>query len=405
MGSYNHKKSKMPQTKAKVFDNIDFGIFGQEMTETLQGAIEKYWEKDIKISLQSVNDFRELREEKIIKGLDFFSSRIMVESHKPIIFRLSKEFIDSFFDTILLKEVKLSKLENLTKLELKILNNFCEFVYKKLNTVLLSPNNVHLTEKSETTVNLIYLVEIADKDASYIVVSLPLDRINFKQLPQKTSFKDEDFLTSYTSVKIKAGDSKITLEELKNLMIGDIVLLENSSADKLILISGDFEKPFNIKADSSLILNIEEDTNKDYVGNNNEVTMGNNLWDDIQIEINAEFEKVKMTIGELKQITQGQIVDLGSVFDNEISLFVEDKKVAVGELLIVNNRYAVKLNKIITPNANSAAKKEPPPHPQKAPLPNKPQAKPQPRPQPRPQPQAKPTKTEDEEFDYSDFEK
>ena len=389
----------MPQLKENIFNNIDFKTFEHEMTEVIQNAVEKYWEKDIKISLQSINDFRELREEKIIKGLDFFSSKITVEKHKPIIFRLSKEFINNFFDTILLKGDKPSGLENATKLEIKILNNFCEFIYKKLKNILLPVEKVHLSEKSEIIINLVYLVEISGK-TSYMVISIPSDRLNLKQLPKKINFKDEDFLTSCTFVKIKAGNSKITLEELKNLVEGDIVLLENSSVDRLLLVSGDFEKSFKIKVDSSLIIDIGEENNEDYAKINNEVMMNNNLWDDIQIEINAEFEKVKMTIGELKQITQGQIVDLGSVFDNEISLFVEDKKVAVGELLIVNNRYAVKLNKIIVPDATTI-KKEPQaqtPKPTSAqkPQPNKAPQKPQPR---------VIADNEDEEFDYSDFEK
>ena len=227
----------MPQLKEKAFNNIDFCDFSQKMTETVKEAIEKYWEKDININLQSVNDFRELREEKIIKGMDFFSSRITVEKHKPVVFRLSKEFTNGFFDLILLKKEKSSKLENLTKLELKILNNFCEFVYKKLKEILLSPENARLSEKSETNINLIYNVEIDNIDASYIIITLPMDRVNFKELNKKLTFKDEDFLTSSTTVKIQAGTSKITLEELKNLQEGDMILLENSSSLKPVIFS------------------------------------------------------------------------------------------------------------------------------------------------------------------------
>ena len=138
--------------------------------------------------------------------------------------------------------------------------------------------------------------------------------------------------------------------------------------------------------------------------------MEKNLWDDIQIEINAEFEKVKMTIGELKQITQGQIVDLGSVFENEISLFVEDRKVATGELIIINDRYAVRLNEILNTNtqktpikAKVEAQEKPQPAPKQAPA----QPKPQPKMKEQPTPPKKPAQAavEDEEFDYSDFEK
>ncbi|MBQ8476513.1 FliM/FliN family flagellar motor switch protein [bacterium] len=125
-----------------------------------------------------------------------------------------------------------------------------------------------------------------------------------------------------------------------------------------------------------------------------EVQMEKNLWDDIQIELSAEFSKVKMTIGELKQITRGQVVDLGSVFDNEISLFIENKKVAKGELLIINDKYAVRLNEVLSSNVAKAA-----------PAPKKETPAPQEEVQAeKPQTQAKAQPVEDEEFDYSDFE-
>lgn len=388
----------MPQLKENIFNNVNFEAFDNDTTKVIRDAFEKYWEKDITMSLQSINDFRELREEKTLKGMDFFTSRISVDNHKPIIIRLSKGFVHCFLDNALSYENKPFNLEDLTKLELKILNNFCEFVYKKLKTVLIPPAKAKLSEKSETTVNIVYIVAVGDKSNARVVVSLPEDRIPFKMISKKASFKDEDFLTSSTGVRIKAGTSKLTFEELKNLAVGDIILLENSSANKLTLISGDVEQPFNIKINPALILNIDEENEDNYDKIDNEVIMDKNLWDDIQIEVNAEFEKIKMTIGELKQITQGQIVDLGSVFDNEISLFVEDKKVAKGELLIVNNRYAVKLNKVIAPSGI-----------QKNAQMQKPEQKPQM--QTKQQPQAAPPSkpqhavVEDEEFDYSDFEK
>ena len=205
------------------------------------------------------------------------------------------------------------------------------------------------------------LVSIEEDECSKIMLSIPKDRFKFETLQKTASFKDEHFLASHSVVKIKAGSSKITLDELKNLSTEDIILLENSNSTKLTLVSGELVKQFNIKADPSLILNIDtadedEDEDNKRVLSNDEVTMEKNLWDDIQIEINAEFEKVKMTIGELKQITQGQIVDLGSVFDSEISLFVEDKVVAKGELVIINDKYAVKVNKVFSPQQQAQAK-------------------------------------------------
>ncbi len=397
-----------------IFEDIDFSKNTDTIINAVKIAVEKFWEQDIKITLRAINDFRELRDEKLLKNTNFFSSSIKVEKHKPLTVRLSGNFIQNFLDITLDSKEKFS-LSDLTPLEIKILNSFSEFLYRRLKDVLISEKDLKLTEKSEKNVSFLFLLGLKNGATSEILVTIPLDRIDFKNLQKVKAFNDEDFRTSQTIVRIQAGSSKITLEELNNLSKEDIVLLENSDSSKLVLISGEYRKKFNVKVNPSLILNIDDEEHSvtDIDNNtNNEVIMEKNLWDDIQIEINAEFEKVKMTIGELKQITQGQVVDLGSVFDNEISLFVEDKKVAKGELIIINDRYAVRLNEVLSSkmkeNIEVQAKTTPNPAakpavnvPPKGVATNKPAAK-----APLKSPQAaKPKVAEDEQFDYSDFEK
>ena len=53
-----------------------------------------------------------------------------------------------------------------------------------------------------------------------------------------------------------------------------------------------------------------------------------------------------MSLGELKNIEQGLVVDIGSVYNNNVTLKVEEKAIATGELVIVNDRYGVKINRI-----------------------------------------------------------
>ena len=105
-----------------IFNNINFNLFGDMITETVKVAVEKYWEQEAEITLKAVNDYRELRDEKLVKNIDFFSCQIKVEKHKPIIARLSKEFIQNFLDLTLQNNSKDFKLANLTPLEIKILN-------------------------------------------------------------------------------------------------------------------------------------------------------------------------------------------------------------------------------------------------------------------------------------------
>lgn len=400
----------MSNKKNNTFKNIDINTFVSQICETVSLACENFWEQKATVTLQAINEFAQIRDEKLIANTDFFSSQIKVEDHNPITIRLSKEFIENILKISLKNSQTKFQFTKLTALEIKILNGFCEFIYKQLKEILIPATQAKLSEKSEENINLIFVINTKNELCSKIMISIPKDRVLFNELKKNNSFKDEDFLSSNTIVKIKAGSSKITFEELQNLTPDDIIILENSELSKLTLISGNIKEKFNIKINPDLILNInnDEDDEEDVQNTYDEVKMEKNLWDDIQIEINAEFEKVKMTIGELKQITQGQIVDLGSIFDNEISLFVEERKVAKGELIIINDRYAVRLNEIL----NSDTQKEtistkidieqPKPQPQTQ------AAKPKPQPQ-QPKAQEMPPQEElsdeDEEFDYSDFEK
>ena len=401
-----------------IFDNSNYNVFASQICEALKGAFETFWEQDVKVKIYAINDFREIRNEKLISRTDFFTSQIKVENHKPVLIRLSSEFVEGVFENVLKSDNKAFKLSNVTPLEIKILNSFCEFTYKRLNDVLISTKEAKISEKSEKNINLLFLICPIDDVCSKIMLSIPQDRISLTPLKKATSFTDEDFYSSSATIRLKAGSSKVSFEELQNLAPDDIIILENSVLNKMALISGDIETQFNIKINSSLVVDIgsDEEDEQGNIQTYNEVTMSKNLWDDIQIEINAEFEKVKMTIGELKQITQGQIVDLGSIFDNEISLFVENRKVATGELIIINDRYAVRLNEVLNSNTSAApidAKVNIGPKPASAqPQASKPAAAQAAKPAaPQAKPQAKPAAPkaqaprDDEEFDYSDFEK
>ena len=80
----------------------------------------------------------------------------------------------------------------------------------------------------------------------------------------------------------------------------------------------------------------------------------------------------------LKSIEEGLIVDLCSVYDNKVSLKVGGKTVAAGELVIINDRFGVRIEKV-----SDSTKPEPTPE----------------TPEETTQEEA-PT----EDFDYSDFE-
>ena len=137
-----------------------------------------------------------------------------------------------------------------------------------------------------------------------------------------------------------------------------------------------------------------------------ENTENTNLWDSIEVDMYAEFDPVKITLGNLKKIEEGLVVDIAALYDNKVTLRVENKVIGHGELVIINDRYGVKISDIVekgqqeVEDMQSAAPQSNPvqqaqPQMQQAPSQDAP---PEPMPAPEPQP------GEEEEFDYSDFE-
>ena len=77
------------------------------------------------------------------------------------------------------------------------------------------------------------------------------------------------------------------------------------------------------------------------------MTAGNpNLWDSIEVDMIGEFDAIKISLGDLKKIEQGMVVDLTSIYENMVTLSVEGKFIAKGELVIINDRYGVKIKEV-----------------------------------------------------------
>ena len=136
------------------------------------------------------------------------------------------------------------------------------------------------------------------------------------------------------------GTTSFPLSEIKKLDVGDIVLFENSNSSEMTLVCENIVQKFRIKPNEKII------EPYDMSGGNEMDNTNTNLWDSIQVDMSAEFDKVKLTLGELKSIEEGLIVDLCSVYDNKISLKVGGKVVALGELVIINDRFGVRIENV-----------------------------------------------------------
>ena len=134
--------------------------------------------------------------------------------------------------------------------------------------------------------------------------------------------------------------------------------------------------------------------------NMSEENTKNTLWDSIEVDMYAEFDPVKVTLGNLKKIEEGLVVDIAALYDNKLTLRVENKVIGHGELVIINDRYGVKISDIVEKGQQEVENMQQAPMEQAGYTQRQPSAPQQTSPD-EPMPAAA---NEEDEFDYSDFE-
>lgn len=281
----------------------------------------------------------------LFQGDDYFVTKIRIDKNHDVFFRASEEAVKIILDEILGANRKF-KLTNITELEAKIISSFNDYLYGSISKFLLPPPPKTQKRKNFDIVHLTFFIkEKHAEEGAKFIVSLPQVLL----LPQKIhaemeKFDNTSFPTSKLDVKIKVGKTRFYLKELKNLEKEDIVVFEDSDVSTMRLVYKGFETDFRITPNPGILTTIDNDNG----GHNMERSaLSRSLWDEIQVEMGAEFEKVKITLGELKNIEEGLVLDLSSVYDNKITLKVEDKTIATGELIIVNDRYGVRITEVM----------------------------------------------------------
>ena len=70
---------------------------------------------------------------------------------------------------------------------------------------------------------------------------------------------------------------------------------------------------------------------------------------DIPLDISVELGKTKITIGDLLKLSQGSVVELNKLTDEPLEIFVNKKLMAQGEVVVVNEKFGIRLTNIISP--------------------------------------------------------
>jgi flagellar motor switch protein FliN/FliY len=70
---------------------------------------------------------------------------------------------------------------------------------------------------------------------------------------------------------------------------------------------------------------------------------------DITVDISVEIGRTKLTIGELLALSKGSIIELNRIAGESVDIYVNDKLLGKGEIVLVNERLGVRIMEILTP--------------------------------------------------------
>ena len=70
---------------------------------------------------------------------------------------------------------------------------------------------------------------------------------------------------------------------------------------------------------------------------------------DIPLSVSVELGRSKMLINDLLQLGQGSVIELTKLVGDPLEVLVNDKLVARGEVVVVNEKFGVRLTDIVTP--------------------------------------------------------
>lgn len=275
-----------------------------------------------------------------------FVTKIRINKDYDVYFRMTEKAISIILNTVLGQSKNRFNINKISELEAKIITSFNSAMFDSIKEELDEPNPSELKRTNFDVIHLSFIIKSKDefsKSAGKIFITIPQVLVDPEEIESEgEKFSDESFPNAETFAKIIVGKTRFSLYDVKNLEQDDVVVFENSNIEHLTL--SVFENQMDIKLEPNMDILIPE---TDDGGDDMSEDSQKNIWDSIEVDMYAEFDSVKITLGELKNIEAGLVVDLTSLYNNNVTLKVEGKPIANGSLVIVNDRYGVKINEVL----------------------------------------------------------
>ena len=91
----------------------------------------------------------------------------------------------------------------------------------------------------------------------------------------------------------------------------------------------------------------EENQKPDDLSSSHSGQINSDVLQNIPVTISVEVGRTSLKIRDLMRLTQGSVVELDRIAGEPLDLLVNDTLVAQGEIVLVNERYGVRLTSVI----------------------------------------------------------
>jgi len=319
--------------------NDTFAWYEKVLGSAVAARTEEFTERNFAFKIVSVSE----KDNVFFTGEEYFVTKIRIDKKRDVFIRISSAMMNLILSSILGECQQDFAVDLMTELESKILTGLNGYIYKGLSDLFVireldefqNPNMAHFT----------FAAESYNGQVGKMVVSIPISILPDAAVAEKYQAFDMASFAGYKiPVNIITGVSVMPLYDVRHIEAGDIVVLEQSNIKNMTVEITGNKKTFAISPDTSIILGIDNNGGKEDMTQN--INNDSGMWDVIPVDITAEFENVTISLGELKQISEGTVVDLASLYENKIYLKVENKCIASGELVIINDKYAVRVEEV-----------------------------------------------------------
>jgi flagellar motor switch protein FliN len=75
---------------------------------------------------------------------------------------------------------------------------------------------------------------------------------------------------------------------------------------------------------------------------------------DVQLQVKIELGRTRMLVEDVLRLGEGAVVELDKLAGDPVDVYVNERHVARGEVLVLNDNFCVRINEILTPSGDPA---------------------------------------------------